>query len=690
MPSFCAIPSCVDKYSHSADISFHKFPRKDRALLEKWKAFVVQERGSDWKPSRWTSICSRHFAQTDFKQHCGRRSLKSRAIPSQLNPRDDKEAVFQEIREKTPEKEPEKQFCHLCGCQWEGKENSSGDGNVSEWIAKCFPTISFSTSPISPCWSCFSLLKSFAAFVDMVTRCQSEKLKISQDKLSPEKQVKPVKIKQEVTVKEEVNSHPTIEVREATFDSIPEEIPNQSSEKTFCEQYLDDIFNYDQSDEPENCEILEINDLEKVFIDIAEETSDTEVKIPPKNRIEIISSISVKSELKPENWITDFGAFSIPSDHTYAKSPLETCKMEKLEGIPGEKTVNSTPRINIIKNLLIPHKCDKCQDHFETPAALSDHKMDKHSGKVSKCSVCGEIFENLREYLVHKIKIHRIDGKKASRRVKCRDCGQDFPSKLPHNHHQRFLCERRKGLSFSCSKCPLEFPKLLELRKHILESHPRAPGRYSQESNPKRIHRIREDGRYSCEICGRTFGRTSNLLRHERLHRPQKEWDQRCRNCGDIFDKSHDLRRHVKMSKNCIKSSPLKNLLQFMCSVCGRQFSSQNGLKLHESSHQVRSVKPCICETCGKSFPRANLLWQHKVSHTDIRSFQCKLCPKVFKRSNGLQQHIRGYHLKLKPHECPVCLRKYALKADMKRCRHSWLRIECSRATSSMISADVI
>lgn len=37
-------------------------------------------------------------------------------------------------------------------------------------------------------------------------------------------------------------------------------------------------------------------------------------------------------------------------------------------------------------------------------------------------------------------------------------------------------------------------------------------------------------------------------------------------------------------------------------------------------------------------------------------------------------QHIRGYHYKIKPHVCTVCKHSYALKGDMRRCRHSTLQ----------------
>ncbi|GAB0092583.1 hypothetical protein DMENIID0001_075890 [Sergentomyia squamirostris] len=635
MPSFCVIPSCVDKYSHRSDISFHKFPHKNSRLLEKWIEFVVQERGTDWKPSRWSSICSRHFNQVNIRDHSGRRNLKTHAIPTLLNPRDDKEEMPlqpQQLNHNSTAKTPSSNVCRMCG-------NTDGnppgqkppENDVSTWISKCFPTISFDPE-ISPCPECISRLKSFAEYVDVVTKYQSGRVQSNQERMLQEKQVKPVKIKQEVIVKEEI--HPTVDVREDSF----EENPLQMVEKTSCDQYLDEMFNYDQSNEVENCEIMEISDLEKVFIDIAEETSDTEVKIPPKNRIEIISSISVKTELKPESWIPDL-AIALPSDHTYSKSPFSfenrPYKVEKLEGgnTTEIKGSSNTPRINIIGNLLIPHRCDKCPEHFETLPALTEHKRDKHIEKIHKCFTCGALFDQIRTFLAHKIKHQKQEFRPSkTKRVKCKNCGMTFASKLSHNHHQRFLCEVQKGLTYSCPKCSEEFPKLLHLRYHTLKVHGR-------QIKLRKILKRHPDGRYPCDLCGRSYGRASNLRRHQQQHRPRDQWDKKCEDCCLLFETTKDLIFHLKSSFACqtfrqsLKTNPPEDHLQFMCSACGRQFSTQNGLKLHEAHHQIRETKPCVCETCGKHFQRSSLLWQHRISHTDSRNFRCKLCPKVCSES---------------------------------------------------------
>lgn len=80
------------------------------------------------------------------------------------------------------------------------------------------------------------------------------------------------------------------------------------------------------------------------------------------------------------------------------------------------------------------------------------------------------------------------------------------------------------------------------------------------------------------------------------------------------------------------------------------------------------------CLECSKTFSNSNSLRQHKITHTEERKHHCSLCQRSFKRRNGLLQHLKGFHLQVKPFSCPVCKHCYALKCDMLRCKHSTLR----------------
>lgn len=131
---------------------------------------------------------------------------------------------------------------------------------------------------------------------------------------------------------------------------------------------------------------------------------------------------------------------------------------------------------------------------------------------------------------------------------------------------------------------------------------------------------------------------------------------------------------------------------EYVCSR-GKHFKSIPRFKAHESDDVLNSQSIYTCKICNKGFPIRSYLYQHLVTHDNERKHKCTLCTKVFKRLAGLNQvsdyfrkfepnlqsvimlqHIRGYHYKIKPHVCTVCNHSYALKGDMRRCRHSTLQ----------------
>uniref|UniRef100_A0A182K8F4 Uncharacterized protein n=1 Tax=Anopheles christyi TaxID=43041 RepID=A0A182K8F4_9DIPT len=80
MPASCVIPDCDLKYTHSDDVSFHKFPLKSPELLKQWIQFTGRD--ENWHPTRWSALCSRHFVASDFKGCAARKILHPTAVPS--------------------------------------------------------------------------------------------------------------------------------------------------------------------------------------------------------------------------------------------------------------------------------------------------------------------------------------------------------------------------------------------------------------------------------------------------------------------------------------------------------------------------------------------------------------------------------------------------------------------------------
>lgn len=85
---------------------------------------------------------------------------------------------------------------------------------------------------------------------------------------------------------------------------------------------------------------------------------------------------------------------------------------------------------------------------------------------------------------------------------------------------------------------------------------------------------------------------------------------------------------------------------------CGRLYTTQHHLKVHERSHT--GDRPFKCETCGKAFATGYGLKSHTRVHTGEKPYSCNEegCGKAFKTSGDLQKHVRT-HTGERPFRCP-------------------------------------
>ncbi|KAK2822795.1 hypothetical protein Q5P01_022860 [Channa striata] len=82
---------------------------------------------------------------------------------------------------------------------------------------------------------------------------------------------------------------------------------------------------------------------------------------------------------------------------------------------------------------------------------------------------------------------------------------------------------------------------------------------------------------------------------------------------------------------------------RFICSYCGKCFTSSRSLETHVRVHT--GERPYSCAQCGKRFTQSGHLKTHQSVHTGERPFACEHCGKRFAGKQNLRIHQQRHHL---------------------------------------------
>ena len=81
MVGSCAAYGCSERKGNDPNLSFHQFPHNNPERLKKW---IQAIRRKDWKPTKHSSICGKHFTESSFVVRPGKhgKRLYDHAVPS--------------------------------------------------------------------------------------------------------------------------------------------------------------------------------------------------------------------------------------------------------------------------------------------------------------------------------------------------------------------------------------------------------------------------------------------------------------------------------------------------------------------------------------------------------------------------------------------------------------------------------
>ncbi|XP_076446179.1 uncharacterized protein LOC143283751 isoform X2 [Babylonia areolata] len=218
---------------------------------------------------------------------------------------------------------------------------------------------------------------------------------------------------------------------------------------------------------------------------------------------------------------------------------------------------------------------------------------------------------------------------------------------------------------FSCSSCTF-----VTLSKSKLMSH---------------VQRQHKGNQFGCDLCGKTFCNKTSLIRHHASHSGPQHC---CDVCGKMFKVQKAMINHRKTHEegytkpvfscklcektfssqylvDChVRSFHLGQRKNYLCSFCGKKFTTKHSLQEHGNAHT--GIKPHICEICGKGFSYDSALRDHKFIHGDVKQFSCEVCNKSFCQRSAVKMHMR-IHKDIKQFQCPECGREFTQKQALQR-----------------------
>ena len=155
---------------------------------------------------------------------------------------------------------------------------------------------------------------------------------------------------------------------------------------------------------------------------------------------------------------------------------------------------------------------------------------------------------------------------------------------------------------------------------------------------------------FKCYLCKRTFGKVRDLNNHFKVEHEGLD----CDTCRKEFCCPLSLKKHTYVHQS----------LPYECTRCDKSFPFKSECMHHEKVHDKLHFI-CTKDGCGKSFSRDSDLKLHQDLH-DAAPIKCKHCNYQNRDIRNVHQHMR-IHSDVKPYTCTHCSAQFHFAMQKKR-----------------------
>ena len=328
--------------------------------------------------------------------------------------------------------------------------------------------------------------------------------------------------------------------------------------------------------------------------------------------------------------------------------------------------------VNSLHSEQKPFQCTICNKSFKRKIILQYH-MDTHSNEAKhQCNLCNERFITKDRLYVHRNKVH---GNKHNKCVYCDIYCGSVEQLREHIKIVHVGAETPTNVQQGDGSAPPAQRLATVADTIVASSQERDNGNSAEESERSNedavktaaTHNIHTtcvpeskpiDFRFLCTLCGKSLGNKHTLLQHiARTHRQEGKYS--CSVCGRKCLSEMELKRHMP------KHSDAR---PYGCEVCTKTFKWKVNLTHHLDTHS--SEVKYSCSLCGLRFRQRDQLSKHKSrvhkKHIGGQIVQCSVCGKVIK-ARSLKYHMISNHGGQGKHKCEVCGKTWSLPSQLAR-----------------------